>query len=243
MKNVIVTGGSRGIGAAIVTAFAKKGYNVIINYNKSFDAASTLSNSLNSLGYNTEIFKADVSDSKQVQSLIDFTINRFGSIDILVNNAGISEQKLFNDVIDFDWNTMIANNLSSCFYCCREASKHMINAKQGKIINISSMWGICGASLEVHYSASKAGIIGLTKSLAKELGPSNINVNCIAPGVILTDMCAALSEETLCNLKEETPINRLGTPEDVANAVLFLASDEASFITGQVLSVDGGFVI
>ena len=169
--------------------------------------------------------------------------NSLGEVDILVNNAGGGTQILFSDISDELWRETFALNVDGCFYCCKEALPHMIHEKQGKIINISSIWGVTGASCEVHYSAAKAAIIGLTKALAKELGPSGINVNCVAPGVIDTPMNAHLSEEAMNELKEETPLCRIGTPEDVANAVYFLASDDASFITGQVLGANGGFVI
>ena len=166
-----------------------------------------------------------------------------GSVDVLVNNAGVSSQKLFTDITDEEWRRTIGVNLDGVFYCCREALKSMISRKSGVIINISSMWGEVGASCEVHYSASKAGVIGLTKALAKEVGMSGIRVNSITPGVIMTDMMSDFDENTINELKSETPLNRLGTPEDIARAALFLASDEASFITGQTLGVNGGFVI
>ena len=165
------------------------------------------------------------------------------SVDILINNAGISEQKLFTDITDDDWNNMLSVNLTGCFNCCRAASKYMINQKYGSIINVSSMWGIAGASCEVHYSASKSGIIGLTKALAKELGPSNIRVNCVAPGVINTEMNQHLNKDDLSELINSTPLCRIGDPIDVAEAIMFLASDKSSFITGQTLSVDGGFIL
>lgn len=166
-----------------------------------------------------------------------------GDIDVLVNNAGVSSQKLFADITDEDWKKTTGVNLDGVFFCCREALKPMISKKNGVIINISSMWGEVGASCEVHYSATKAGVIGLTKALAKEVAPSGIRVNCITPGVIMTDMMADFDEKTVNELREETPLGRLGTPEDIAGAALFLASEDASFITGQVLGVNGGFVI
>jgi 3-oxoacyl-[acyl-carrier protein] reductase len=168
--------------------------------------------------------------------------SEIGAVDVLVNNAGISQQKLFTDITDEDWRRMTGVNLDGVFYCSREASREMIRKKSGSIINISSMWGQVGASCEVHYSAAKAGVIGLTKALAKELGPSNIRVNCIAPGVIDTDMMSGFDNETKNSLIDETPLLRLGTPEDIAKAVVFLA-DENSFITGQVLGVNGGIII
>lgn len=166
-----------------------------------------------------------------------------GSVDVLVNNAGISSQKLFTDITDDEWKKTIGVNLDAVFYCCKNALPHMIRQKSGAIINISSMWGEVGASCEVHYSASKAGVIGLTKALAKEVAPSGVRVNCIAPGVIMTDMMSDYDDKTINELKDETPLGRLGTPEDIAAAALFLASDDASFITGQTLGVNGGFII
>ncbi len=166
-----------------------------------------------------------------------------GSVDVLVNNAGISSQKLFTDITDDEWKRTIGVNLDGVFYCCRNALPYMIRQKSGAIINIGSMWGEVGASCEVHYSASKAGVIGLTKALAKEVAPSGVRVNCIAPGVVMTDMMSDFDDTTIEELKDETPLGRLGTPEDIAAAVLFLASDDASFITGQTLGVNGGFII
>lgn len=168
--------------------------------------------------------------------------SQLGEVDVLINNAGVSNQKLFTDITDDDWRETLGVSLDGAFYCSREALPHMIRQKSGVIINISSMWGEVGASCEVHYSAAKAGIIGLTKALAKEVAPSGIRVNCIAPGVIMTDMMKSFDEETIEELRLETPLERLGTPDDIAEAAMFLASERASFITGQVLSVNGGFV-
>lgn len=241
-KTAIITGGATGIGAAVSSLLCREGYNVVIGYNKSEQAAKTLQSKLLPLG-EVSICKVDVSYSESIDNLIKFTLDKYGRIDLLVNNAGIAQQKLFTDISDSDWNTMISTNLSGQFYCCRAVIPTLVSQKSGCIINISSMWGLVGASCEAHYSAAKAGIIGLTKSLAKELGPSKIRVNCVAPGVIKTDMLKSFTEEDLKELADETPLMRLGTPDDVANAVVFLASDKASFITGQTLSVDGGFVI
>lgn len=242
-KTAIVTGGATGIGYAISSLLCRENYNVIISYNRSEKAAIELRDKLCSQGFNVETYKTDVRDSKRVLGLIEFALEKYKSIDLLVNNAGIAQQKLFTDITDEDWNNMLSTNLTGCFNCCRAVIPTFVSQKSGCIINVSSMWGLVGASCEAHYSASKAGIIGLTKSLAKELGPSNIRVNCVAPGVIKTDMLKSFSEDDLKALAEETPLMRLGLPEDVANAVAFLASDNASFITGQTLSVDGGFVI
>ena len=242
-KTVVITGASRGIGRECARLFAQKGYNVVINYNNSEDRARELCDELISQGFSAAMVKADVSVSAQAKKLIDKAVELFGSIDVLVNNAGIGEQRLITDVTDEIWERMIGVNLNAVFYCTRQALKHMINKKSGKIINISSIWGICGASCEVHYSAAKAGVIGFTKALAKEVGLSGITVNCVAPGVIETEMNKALSKDDLEALCDETPVGRLGTPKDIASTVLFLAEDTGSFITGQVISPNGGFVI
>lgn len=240
-KTVIVTGGSRGIGAEIVKMFAQSNYNVVLNYNKSEENARKIKEELEQQGKNIEIFKADVSNRKDVQKLVKYTIEKFKSIDILVNNAGISQVKLFTDITDEDWEDMIKNNLYSVFYCTQEVIPTMINKKLGCIINISSVWGMVGGSCEVHYSAAKAGIDGMTKALAKELGPSNIRVNSIAPGIIDTDMNKNITENELENLKEEIPLGRIGYSKDIAKCVKWLSEDE--YITGQVISINGGWII
>ncbi len=242
-KTVVITGASRGIGAQCARLFAKSGYNVVINYNNSEERAQLLCKELNSQGFSAVAIRADVSDPRQAEKLINGAIDAFGGIDVLVNNAGIGEQRLITDVTDEIWERMIGVNLNGVFYCTRQALPHMINKKNGRIINISSIWGICGASCEVHYSAAKAGVIGFTKALAKEVGLSGITVNCVAPGVIETEMNKALSTDDLAALCDETPVGRLGTADDIANTVLFLAQDTGSFITGQVISPNGGFVI
>ena len=237
---MLITGASRGIGRAIAAAFAEAGCSVIINYNKSEDKALALCREIaDKYGAECRAVRADVSDSKQVREMF----LSVGAVDVLVNNAGISSQKLFTDISDAEWRETMGVILDGAFYCCREALPAMIARKSGAIINISSMWGEVGASCEVHYSAAKAGLIGLTKALAKEVGLSGVRVNCIAPGVIKTDMLNAFGKEDLDALREETPLNRLGAPEDIAAAAVFLASEGASFITGQVLGVNGGFVI
>lgn len=241
-KTALVTGGAKGIGSAICRALAIDGYKIAINYNSSQAEAVDLKNELSAIT-EVEIFKADVSDSKQVREMFSEIEKVFGGVDVLVNNAGIAGQMLFTDITDEMWQKMINVNLSGAFYCCREALKFMINKKSGKIINIASMWGETGASMEVHYSASKAGLIGLTKALAKEVGLSGVTVNAVSPGVIMTDMMNSFSEADIAVLKDETPLNSLGTAENVADAVSFLASEKADFITGQVISVNGGFVI
>ena len=242
-KTVLITGASRGIGKAISKLFAENNYNVVINYNKSEYEAKELQNYLVNKGCSVRIFKADVSNINEVNSLINYTIGQFEKIDVLINNAGISKTNLFTDISYEEWNEIMNVNLNGVFYTTKKALQYMIPEMNGKIINISSIWGIVGGSFEVHYSASKAAIIGMTKALAKELGPSNISVNCIAPGVIKTDMIKNLSEDTLDILKEETPLMKLGTPEDIAKCALFLAGEGGDFLTGQVISPNGGFVI
>ena len=239
-KTVIVTGGSRGIGAGIVQYLAEKNnYNIVLNYNKSEEAAKKVKEELNSKGINLETFKANVSRREESKKLIEFTLNKFNNIDVLINNAGISQTKLFTDITDEDWNNMIQTNLNSAFYCSQEVLSNMIHNKQGCIINISSIWGIEGGSCEVHYSTAKAGIIGLTKALAKEVGPSNIRVNCIAPGMIDTDMNKEYSKEDIQEIINETPLGKIGKPIDIAKCAYWLIEDE--FTTGQVISVDGGW--
>lgn len=242
-KTVLITGGSRGIGKALSKAFAKEGYNVLINFNKSENEAKELYTILNEKNFSVKLFKADVSNRENVENMMDYCVKEFGGLDVLVNNAGISQDKLFTDITDEDWDNMMNINLKGSFYCSQVALKYMISEKKGNIINISSIWGISGASCEVHYSITKAGMIGMTKALAKEVGPSNIRVNSIAPGVINTDMLSGYNEEDINVLVEETPLMRLGTPEDIANCAIFLASDKSNFITGQVISPNGGFVI
>lgn len=239
-KTVLITGASRGIGKACALAFAKDGYNIAINYNSNDMAANLVKEEVTALGVRCEIYKCDVSDSRAVQEMTAKIIGDFGAVDVLVNNAGIAQQKLFDLITDEDYDRMFAVNTKGVFNCSREISKIMLRNHSGSIINISSMWGTMGASMEVHYSASKSAIIGMTKALSKELGPGGIRVNCIAPGLIDTEMNAIHSEETLRELAEETSLMRIGKPEEVANLAVFLASDKASYITGQVIGVDGG---
>ena len=245
MSRILVTGGAGGIGSAICRAFAKNGDDVVIHYHNRQENAILLAEELrNKYKVYAQPVYADIGDSGSVKAMFDEIELKAGSIDVLVNNAGIAEQKLFCDISDDDWKNMIGTNLDGVFFCCREALRRfMLPAHNGAILNISSMWGQVGASCEVHYSAAKAGVIGLTKALAKEVGLSNVRVNCIAPGVVMTDMMKSFDSDTIAELKEETPLNRLGTPEDVAEAAVFLCSGKASFITGQVLGVNGGFVI
>lgn len=244
MKTVLVTGASRGIGASIAVAFAQQGYAVVINYNNSKEKAENLAKIiLDSYKVPALAVKCDVSYYSQVQEMFNTVNDSFGGVDVLVNNAGISSQKLFTDLSPKDWKDTMSTNLDSMFYCCKSALPYMISKKSGVIINISSMWGQVGASCEVHYSTAKAGVIGLTKALAKEVAPSGIRVNCIAPGVIMTDMMSSFDEQTVNELKEETPLQKLGTPKNIADAAVFLASSKAEFITGQILGVNGGFII
>ena len=235
-KVVVVTGGARGIGAEIVKFLAKLGYKVVLNYNKSESYAQDVKKELN----NVEIFKADVSKKEEANALIDFAIKKYGKIDVLINNAGIAQTKLFTEITDEDWKDIIDTNLNSAFYCSREAVKNMIHNKSGLIINISSIWGITGASCEVAYSTSKAAINGFTKALAKELGPSNIRVNAIAPGIINTAMNSYLSKDELKNIKEEIPLEKIGDPVDIAKCVKWLIED--NYTTGQIISINGGWI-
>lgn len=242
METALITGGSRGIGAAIAAALARAGYAVAINYNHSADAAEALAVSLRAEGRAALPVQADVSDPAQVAAMFAAVENQLGAVSVLVNNAGIAQQKLFTDLSDADWRRMMGVHLDGAFYCCRAALPAMIRARYGRILNIASMWGQVGGSCEVHYSAAKAGLIGLTKALAKEEGPSGITVNCIAPGVVDTDMMASFSAEDRAALADETPVCRLGNADEVAAAAVFLCSPAAGFITGQVLGVNGGLV-
>lgn len=240
-KTIIVTGGSRGIGAGIVKLLAEENNNIVLNYNKSEENAKKIQNECTDLGKNVEIFKADVTKREEVRRLVEFTIQKYKKIDVLINNAGISQSKLFTEVTDEEWRYVIDNNLTSVFYMSQEVVPHMIQQQSGCIINISSIWGMVGSSCESVYSVSKAGVDGLTKALAKELGPSHIRVNSIAPGLIDTQMNQDLSEKVLEEIKEETPLGKIGMPEDIAKCVKWLIEDE--FTTGQIISINGGWVI
>ncbi|MBQ3077356.1 MAG: 3-oxoacyl-ACP reductase FabG [Clostridia bacterium] len=240
MKTALITGASRGIGAALAEAFAEAGWAVAVNYNKSREAAEQLVSRLTAAGHTAAPFQADVGDPEAVRRLVADTEDRLGSIDLLVNNAGLSHHGLLTDLSDADWQRLLAVNLSGALYCCRAVLPGMIRRQSGTILNISSMWGQIGGSCEVAYSATKAGLIGLTKALAQEVGPSGVRVNCIAPGVIATDMTTVLGEDTLAALADETPLCRVGLPREVAAAALYLASPAAAFVTGQVLAVNGG---
>jgi 3-oxoacyl-[acyl-carrier protein] reductase len=240
-KVVIVTGASRGIGREIAKNLAKKGLIVIANYNKSEQDAIKLKEELKKENIEIDIFKADVSNRKEVKNMINFVIEKYNKIDILINNAGISKYKLFTDVTDEDWNEVINTNLYSAFCVTQECSKYMIKNKTGLIINISSVWGLVGASCESIYAISKAGIDAMTKSLAKELGLSGIRVNSIAPGIIDTSMNKNLTNEDISNIKNEIPLEKIGKTEDIAKCVNWLIDDE--YTTGQIISVNGGWVI
>ncbi len=239
-KVVIVTGGSRGIGASIVKELANSGYTVVLNYNNSENEANKIKNELINEGKTVEIYKADIRKREEVKRLIDFTIEKFGTIDILVNNAGISQTKLFTDITEDDWNNMIQTNLTAAFYTTQEVLKYMIPKKEGCIVNISSIYGITGASCEVHYSVAKAGLDGMTKSLAKELGPSNIRVNSVAPGAIDTEMNSFLTKEEKDDLNNEIPLGRMGKTSEIASCVKWLIENE--YTTGQVIPVNGGWL-
>lgn len=239
-KCAIVTGASRGIGRAVAKRLARDGFSLALIYKNSADKAAELAEELEC---DAKIYKCDISESNSVNNTVEKIIEDFSGVFLLVNNAGIAQQKLFTDITDRDWQEMISVNLSGAFYFSRAVLPYMIHNKSGKIINIASMWGETGGSCEVHYSAAKAGIIGMTKALAKETGLSGITVNAVSPGAVKTDMLSSFSEQELDLLQNDIPLNRLATAEDIANAVAFLASGEADYITGQVLSVNGGIVI
>ena len=238
MKTVFITGGSRGIGAELVRTFSKNGYNVAFTYRSSSEAAEQLALETGALA-----IKADSRSESEAIDALNKAISHFGGVDCLINNAAVSSFSLFTDITLDEWNDMMSVNLTGAFIYSKAVIPDMLKRKQGRIINITSMWGLVGSSCEVHYSAAKAGLIGMTKALAKELGPSGITVNAIAPGVIDTEMNKALSDEDRAALIDETPVMRIGTTRDVAEAALFLAGDGASFITGEVLNVSGGYVI
>ena len=238
MKNVLITGGSRGIGAAMVAAFSAAGYNVYFLYRQNEEAAQEVA-----LCTGATPIQADVRDAAAVRGAFKRIESECGGVDVLVNNAAVSSFSLLQDVSEEEWQRVMDTNCGGTYRCCKAAIPQMLRREGGVILNISSMWGQVGASMEAHYSASKAAIIGLTKALAKELGPSGIRCNCIAPGVIDTEMNASLDADTLACLAGETPLGRIGRPEEIASLALYLASDDASFITGQIIGSNGGFVI
>lgn len=242
-KVALVTGASRGIGRATAEAFARAGYQVAANYSRSKEQIEQFSAQMEREGCAVIPVQADVSDPEQVERMVQTVQRQFGHIDVLVCNAGIARQGLLTDFSPADWRQMMSVNLDGTFYCCRSVLPGMIRRQSGCIITTSSIWGITGASCEVPYSAAKAGIIGLTRALAKEVGPSGIRVNCIAPGVIDTEMNGNLTPEVMAQLREETPLGTIGTPKQVADLALYLAGEGASFLTGQVISPNGGFLI
>ena len=237
-KTVLITGASRGIGAATAEIFADNGYNVIINYNKNHERAKQIASKTGG-----NLIQADVSDIAQTEKMIDSIISEYGKIDVLVNNAGISVTGTFDSISDEDARRLFDVNIFGTFNCTKLVLTHMLRRKYGKIINVSSMWGQVGASCEVHYSASKAAVIGFTKALAKEVGPSGITVNCVSPGFISTDMTACYTKEEVNAICEEIPVGRTGSPYEVAQAVFYLASEQAAYITGQVLGINGGMIV
>ncbi len=242
-RTAMVTGGSRGIGAAAVRLLAREGWQVAVGCCQNLDRAQALCKELTAAGAEVFPFQGDVASATQMEAFAQTVLDRWGQIDLLVNNAGIAQQKLFTDVTEEEWDRIFAVNAKGLYCCCRAVVPHMVRRHAGSIVNIASIWGEVGASCEVPYSASKAAVIGFTKALAKELGPSGIRVNCVSPGVIATEMNAALDPETVEALREETPLGVIGRPEDAARAILWLAGEDSAFVTGQVLGVNGGFVI
>lgn len=238
-KVIIVTGASKGIGREIAKILSQDGNIVIANYNKSEDKAIQLKNEMKQLGFEIDIFKCDVSKREEVKAMINFVITKYGKVDVLINNAGVDAEKMFVDITDEDWDYIMKNNLYSVFCCTQEVIRYMINQKSGSIINISSIYGTSGGSCDVHYSASKAGINGMTKALAKEYGLSNIRVNAVAPGAIFTDMTSNVSDEDWEEVKKEIPLNKIGNTVDIAKCVKWLVEDE--YTTGQVIEINGGW--
>lgn len=244
MPNVLITGASRGIGAAAARLFAQEGWDVALNYCRSASAARTLAAELSGLGVRVVPIRADISDPAQAERLVREAEKALGPLDAVVCNAGVAlPQQLLTDTTPEQWRRLMSADLDGMFYTLRAAVPGMVRQKRGAIVTVSSMWGVTGGSCEVPYSAAKAGVIGLARALAKEVGPSGITVNAVSPGVIDTDMNAHLSPEDLRALAEETPLGRIGRPEEVAAAVSFLCSDDAAFITGADLPVNGGLVI
>lgn len=243
MKYALITGGSRGIGAAAARLFARRGWGVAVGYHQSRARAEALAGELSRLGVPALAVPADVADAGQVRRMIDGVLGQFGRLDILVCSAGVSHVGLISQIGGDEWRRLFAVNVDGVHHCCQAALPHMLERKSGSIVTVSSMWGQVGASCEAAYSAAKGAVIAYTKALAKELGPSNIRVNCVAPGVIDTEMNAHLTPEDLAALADETPLGRIGTPEEAAAAIAFLAGDEASFLTGQVICPNGGLVV
>lgn len=242
-QTAVITGASRGIGAATARLMARDGWQLVLGYHNSADKAEALLEELHAQGAEAVLCRADISVPEEAESLIRCAVDTYGSLDALINNAGIAQIKLFTDITPEDWHRMFSTNVDGMYYCCRAAVPIMLHNHSGSIVNVSSIWGIAGASCEVHYSASKAAVIGFTKALAKELGPSFINVNCVAPGATDTEMNSCLSAEDRALLEEEIPLCRMGTAEEIAQSIVFLAGEKARYITGQVLSPNGGIVI
>lgn len=242
-RSALVTGASRGIGRAIAAVLAREGWAVCVNYLEHRNAAEDLVRELRAQGRAALSFQADVADGRAVEEMVRAASETLGPVELLVNNAGISHQGLFQDLDDQTWDRLLAVNLTGPRNAVQAVLPHMLSEKRGCIVNISSIWGLRGGSCETAYAVTKAGIVGLTRSLALELAPSGIRVNCVAPGCVETDMVRVLGEETRAQLKEETPLGRLGRPEEIAEAAAFLASEKAGFITGQVLTADGGFIV
>ncbi|HZJ77215.1 MAG TPA: 3-oxoacyl-ACP reductase FabG [Clostridia bacterium] len=242
-KTVLITGAAGGIGSRTAKVFAKNGYNVILNYNKSREQAKALAREISSYGIEAIAVCADIRDITQVQKMVYEALEKFSFIDVLVNNAGISQQKLFTEISQDEYDEMFDVNVKGTFNCCQKVLPSMISRQMGKIINVSSVWGVCGGSCEVHYSAAKAAVIGMTKALAKEVGPSNIQVNAVTPGVIETKMNDNIDKETMKCLAQSVPLCRTGKPDEVAQLIYFLGSENSNFITGQIVGVDGGMGI
>lgn len=242
-KVAVVTGSSRGIGAGIAQMLAAQGAKVVVNHRNSLERAEEVVSAIKASGGEAIIIQADVAQSSEAQRLVKETIDTFGQIDILVNNAGTTRDTLLMTMKDEDWDLVLRTNLSSTYYCSKAVMRPMMKKRSGRIINITSVVGLSGQAGQTNYAASKAGIVGFTKSLAKEVGSRNITVNAVAPGFIPTALTQVLPQEMVQALISNTPLGRMGTAEDVANVVLFLASNEAAFITGQVLTVDGGLVM
>ena len=243
MPTAFISGASRGIGSAAALKLASLGYDLALNYHTNYEAAQNVQHEAQKYGVKVLLLAGDIADENNVREMFRKIGETFGGADVVVNNASFAEQLMFQDITYEKWRRMFAVTVDGAFFTVQNALPHMLHEKRGRIINISSMWGEVGASCEVHYSAAKGALIAMTKALAKELGPSGITVNCITPGVIDTEMNAHLSAEDLAELCEETPLGRLGSPDDIAETVAFLASAEAGFITGQIIGVNGGFVI
>lgn len=243
MPTAFISGASRGIGRAAALKLASLGYDLALNYHTNYEAAQNVQHDAQKYSVKVLLLAGDIADENNVREMFRKIGETFGGADVVVNNASFAEQLMFQDITYEKWRRMFAVTVDGAFFTVQNALPHMLHEKRGRIINISSMWGEVGASCEVHYSAAKGALIAMTKALAKELGPSGITVNCITPGVIDTEMNAHLNAEDIAELCEETPLGRLGSPDDIAETVAFLASAEAGFITGQIIGVNGGFVI